>query len=137
MQAFDCHIELDFDEADRCHSCDLSALVLGQQLGGRDILRRAALKEAQDRGEDRAAYWAEDMDIASMTARLCRNVRHAIATDDITTEKVSLGKSQLNLRPSGHVIRSVADLEREVPNHSPVRLLTFIRVLTHATFISL
>ena len=77
------------------------------------------------------------MNVACVTTRLRWKVRHAVATDDITTKIVSLRESQLNLRPPGHIVRSVADLEGEVPHHPPVRLLTLIRVLTHATFISL
>ena len=128
---------MNFDEADGCYPCHFPSFILCQQLGGRDVLCRATLQETEDRGENRTAHRAEDVNVAGVATRLCWKMRHAVATDNITTKVVSFRKSQLNLRPPGHVVRSVADLEGEVPYDPPIRLLALIRVLTHATFISL
>ena len=58
MQTFYSHIELDFDESHGFHSCDLSALVFGQEFRWRDILGRTALEETEDGGYEQLFPWA-------------------------------------------------------------------------------
>ena len=77
------------------------------------------------------------MDVPRVTARLCRNMSHSVAADDIATQIVSLRERDLDLWPPGDIVGSVADLKGEVPDNPPVSLLTLVRVLTHATFVPL
>ena len=137
MQSLDRDIELNFDQADRRDPSHFPAFVFRQEFSGWNVFGWAALEEAEDGGQYRAADRTEDVDVSRLAAWLGRYVRHTVATDDIATQIVSLRKSQLDLGPAGDIVRSVADFEREVPNDSPIGLLALVCVLTHATFISL
>ena len=123
MHAFERSIKLDLDEADGADTCDLTSLAFGQQISGRDILGGGALQEAENAGEDGTAERAEHVDVPGVGARLRRQVRHAVAADDIATEVVSLRERQLNLRPPRYVVGAIAYLEGEVPDDTSVGLL--------------
>jgi len=77
------------------------------------------------------------MYVASVRPGLRGYVRDAISTDDVATQVISLGEGQFNLGPARHIVRSVTHFKREVPHHSSVGLLRFVRMLAHSTFVAL
>ena len=77
------------------------------------------------------------MDVARVATRLGWQVRDAVAADDISTQVVPLCKRQFYLRPARNIVGSEADFKWEVPNDPSIRLLTFVRMLAHTTFVTL
>ena len=72
-----------------------------------------------------------------MCAGLGRNMSDSIATDNISSEPVSIKEPQDHLGPAGDVVSSESALKWEVPDNSSVSLLSLISMLTHSTVVSL
>ena len=77
------------------------------------------------------------MNVSSVCAWLGRDVRHSIATDDVSAPEVTLCESKNNLGPARDAEGSECDFEREVPDHTSVCLLALVSMLRYSTMIPL
>ena len=77
------------------------------------------------------------MNVASMRTRLCRQMGHTIAADNISTPVVTLRECQLDLWPTRDIVGSKANFKWEVPYDSSICLLALICMLADAAFVTL
>jgi|LauGreDrversion4_2_1035121.scaffolds.fasta_scaffold796635_2 hypothetical protein len=71
-----------------------------------------------------------------MCSWLGRNMNCSISTNLVSTQKVSIGQGQDNLRPATDIVRTEINLKRVVPNNSFICLLRFISMLRNSCPVS-
>jgi len=82
-------IKLDLNCACADNSGDFTSFVFVKKFSRGNILSWLASQHTQEVREVRAANWCENMDIARVAAWLGWDICHAIATNNISAQKVS------------------------------------------------
>ncbi len=77
------------------------------------------------------------MNVTGVSPWLSRHIGYTVSSNHVSTEEITICKSEDALRPTRNVEGAVVDFKRKVPDYSFVCLLTFISMLRYTLRVAL